>query len=89
MIICDKVLFCIVLCAEIESGLGRQNGCVVFALFSRAAKEEGELSLCEGERLFVLGGLEGKWWKAKNGRGQEGEVPSTFLGPYKQTRDTL
>ncbi len=72
-----------------ESGLGRANGGVVFALFSRAAAEEGELSLQEGERLLVTAGLEGKWWRVRNGRGQEGEVPSTFLGPYKQTRDTL
>ena len=75
---------------EIESGLGRGNGGVVFALFSRAAEEEGELSLHEGERLIVVGGVEeSRWWTVRNGQGQEGEVPSTFLGPYKQTRDTL
>ncbi len=75
--------------AGVESGLGRQQGGVVFALFNRPAEEAGELSLHEGERLYVVGGLEGQWWRVRNPRGQEGDVPCTFLGPYKQTTDTL
>ena len=77
--------------AGMESGLGHLNRGVVFALFGRQQQEEGELSLTEGERLVVLedegGGL--KWWKVKNGRGQTGEVPSTYLGLYKRVTDVL
>lgn len=72
-----------------ESGLGRLNGGVVFALFSRAAEDTGELSLSEGERLTVFHHGNREWWSVKNGRGQTGEVPSTFLGLYKQARDVL
>ena len=75
-----------------ESGLGQLNGGVVFALFSRPSQEEGELSLTEGERLVIMeSGKEEelKWWMARNGRGQTGEVPSTFLGLYKRVTDIL
>lgn len=78
-----------------ESGLGQLNGGVVFALFSRPAQEPGELGLNEGERLLVVQEedsekwAELKWWKAKNGRGQIGEIPSTYLGLYKRVRDIL
>ena len=73
-----------------EDGLGRERGGVVFVLFSREAEESGELSVSEGERLLLLGRMDdSKWWLVRNGQGLEGEVPSTFLGPYKLTRDTL
>lgn len=74
-----------------ENGLGRMNGGVVFAQFSRAREEEGELSMREGERFLVLDSSYGetaeqKWWTVKNGQDMIGEVPSTFLGLYKQVR---
>lgn len=75
-----------------ESGLGQQNGGVVFALFDRPRQEDGELSLTEGERLVILDsgkGVELQWWKVKNGRGQTGEVPFTYLGLYKRITDIL
>lgn len=78
-----------------ETGLGQLNGGVVFALFSREQAEEGELSLAEGERLIVQDRGQGrkkesqKWWRVKNGQGQTGEVPSTFLGLYKNVKDVL
>lgn len=75
--------------AEMESGLGALNGGVVFALFGRTPKEPGELALTEGERLMVQEQGENKWWRVKNKRGQTGEVPSTYLGLYKQVKDVL
>ena len=72
-----------------ESGLGQLNGGVVFALFSRPCKEQGELSLTEGEKLVVMETRKQKWWKARNGHGQVGKVPSTYLGLYKCVRDVL
>lgn len=77
--------------AGMESGLGHLNRGVVFALFDRQQQEEEELSLTEGERLMVLEGGCGelKWWKVENGRGQTGEVPSTYLGLYKRVTDVL
>lgn len=72
-----------------ENGLGVLNGGVVFALFSRTPKAEGELPLTEGERLVVQEQGQNKWWVVRNGRGHTGEVPSTFLGLYKQTKDVL
>ena len=78
--------------AGMESGLGQLNGGVVFALFSREGQEPGELSLSEGERLTIIDTGKGvglKWWTARNGRGQVGQVPSTYLGLYKCVRDIL
>jgi hypothetical protein len=75
-----------------ESGLGQLNKGVVFALFDRSREDEGELSLTEGERLKVMESGKGddlNWWTVKNGRGETGEVPYTFLGIYKRVTDVL
>lgn len=74
---------------DMEEGLGQLNGGVVFALFSRPQDEEGELSLSEGEKLVVMDAGVDKWWKARNGHGQTGLVPSTYLGLYKRVQDIL
>ena len=76
-------------CVDMEQGLGQLNGGVVFALFSRPKEEEEELSLSEGEKLVVMDAGMDKWWKARNGRGQIGLVPSTYLGLYKRVQDIL
>lgn len=72
-----------------ESGLGVLNGGVVFALFNRAPGQPGELTLREGERLTVQPSADTKWWDARNGRGQTGEIPMTYLGLYKRVKDVL
>ena len=64
----------------------------VFALFDREEEKNGELGLEEGDRLTVLDRTHGNntgWWFARNGRGQRGEVPYTFLGPYRRVTDIL
>ena len=68
-----------------ENALGVVNGGVVYALFERRAKEAGELSLTEGERLTFLHCEQGnKWWTVENMHGQTGIVPYTFLGLYRR-----
>ena len=74
---------------DMDSGLGVLNGGVVFALFDYSPEEAGEIPLTEGERLIVCGREDDKWWQVRNGRGQIGEVPCTFLGLYRPTKDVL
>jgi len=75
-----------------EKELGVANGGMVFALFSREPEAEGELDLEEGDRLTVLDRHHGNatgWWLVRNGHGQEGEVPHTYLGMYRRVTDVL
>ena len=75
-----------------ETDLGVVNGGMVFALFSRQQEDDGELELDEGDRLTVLNRHHGNdtgWWLVRNGHGQEGEVPHTYLGPYRRVTDVL
>ena len=69
---------------DLHRELGRENNGVVYTLFSRQAKDADELSFTDGEQLTILHRSdEEQWWLAENGKGKQGLVPCTFLGPHK------
>lgn len=51
--------------------------CVV--LYDFTADGEDEMSVSEGETLFVLERDTDEWWKCRNANGDEGVVPANYL----------
>lgn len=49
------------------------------AEYDFTASEPEELSLTEGETLYVLDDSAEDWWKVRNERGEEGEVPASYV----------
>lgn len=48
-------------------------------LYNFSADGEDEMTVDEGETLFVLERDTDEWWKCRNARGEEGVVPANYL----------
>jgi hypothetical protein len=57
----------------------RPSGKRAKAEYDFTASEPEELSLTEGETLYVLDDSAEDWWKVRNERGEEGEVPASYV----------
>lgn len=55
------------------------EGEAAVALYDFAADGEDELSVAEGETLFVLERDSDEWWKCRNSSGGEGVVPASYI----------
>ncbi|KAK0482042.1 hypothetical protein EDD18DRAFT_1201740 [Armillaria luteobubalina] len=55
------------------------QGSAGVALYDFTAAGDDELSVKEGERLIIVEMDEEDWWKCRNGKNQEGMVPSSYL----------
>jgi len=56
-----------------------EDGEPAVALYDFAADGEDELSVQEGETLFVLERDGDEWWKCRNTSGGEGVVPASYV----------
>ncbi|KAK0230605.1 hypothetical protein IW262DRAFT_1523285 [Armillaria fumosa] len=55
------------------------QGSAGVALYDFTAAGDDELSVKEGEQLIIVEMDEEDWWKCRNGKNQEGMVPSSYL----------
>lgn len=49
------------------------------ALYDFQAQGEDELSVGEGDKLWVLEKDGDEWWKCRNAEGHEGVVPASYI----------
>ena len=49
------------------------------ALYDFVADGENELSVKEGDQLFILDKVSDEWWKCRNVHGAEGDVPASYI----------
>lgn len=49
------------------------------ALYDFQAQGEDELSVGEGDKLWVLEKDGDEWWKCRNAAGEEGVVPASYV----------
>eukprot|EP00794_Sanderia_malayensis_P011976 gene11976-13213_t len=68
-------------CNSIQYGGGNQ---VVIGVHDFISPSRDDLSFAKGERLFVIRKDSEGWWWVRNGRGQEGFVPSRFIAAVEQ-----
>jgi hypothetical protein len=66
-----------------DDGLENVPGAAI-ALYDFRADGEDELSVKEGERLYVLEMDGDEWWKCQNADGAEGVVPASYLEVSKR-----
>lgn len=53
----------------------------VRVMYSYTATQPGDLSMNEGDKLVVLEQAEANWWKARDGQGRVGYIPSNYVRP--------
>lgn len=54
-------------------------GFEVFAVHAYNASEAHDLSISQGESLFILDCKEEHWWQAQNKQGKVGYIPSNYV----------
>lgn len=60
------------------------NGPKFIARFKYMARTAEDLSFEKGERLVVIGPLEGDWWMARSMvTGNEGYIPRNYVAPVE------
>jgi len=65
--------------APVTRAPARQDGKKAVAEYEFTAAGTEELSISEGETLWVLDDSADDWWKVRNERGEEGEVPASYI----------
>ncbi|XP_039607334.1 tyrosine-protein kinase TXK isoform X2 [Polypterus senegalus] len=56
-----------------------ENEMCVVAMYDFLAKEETDLTLCQGEEYTILHKQDQHWWKARDKNGKEGYIPSNYV----------
>lgn len=58
---------------------GAHAGEAAVALYDFAAQGDDEMSVAEGEALWIVERDGDEWWKCRNAKGEEGVVPASYV----------
>ena len=65
---------------EIPGSMVENRGPIYIGRFKYVARTAEDLSFEKGERLMVIGGVEGDWWLARSMvTGNEGYIPRNYI----------